>query len=108
MEKIKLDWDSISYAIAKNRIKVILQNRDMKIEYVDLFSSASGDGYHVYVYTKNEIKNRFFYRRLWKDDGKRIVTDLLKPSGSPQDVLFQLKNLSGRNYKINFLDRFIP
>ena len=101
--KIKLDWDSIGYSEAIRRIRIIKQNPI--IEYLDLFASSSGDGYHVYLYTKSEV-NSLEYRDMYKDDGKRVVTDLLKRDESPKDVLFQYKILNGKKYQVEFIKRF--
>jgi len=89
---IGLDWDSIAYYEARKRIDDIIKN-DF-VDYIDLFESPSGEGYHVKVYTKQYFPytKRLQLRQSWKDDGKRIVTDLLKSNQAPKEVLFYKKS----------------
>lgn len=103
MNLIKLDWDSISYCVAVQRIEKIIEQS--KIIYADLFSSPSGDGFHVYIYTLEKL-DALQFRQKWKDDGKRIITDILKPDNAPKDVLFQWKYINGKKYESEFMKRF--
>ena len=104
---IGLDWDNIAYSIAKERIDFILKY-DF-IDYIDLFESPNGEGYHARIYTKYFIpyEQRLRYRQQWKDDGRRIVTDLLKADSSPKEVLFNCKIYNGTEHKEIFIEKFI-
>ena len=103
---IGLDWDNIAYSIAKERVDFILKY-DF-IDYIDLFESPNGEGYHARIYTKYPIpyEQRLRYRQQWKDDGRRIVTDLLKADSSPKEVLFNCKIYNGQEHKEIFMEKF--
>jgi len=56
---------------------------------LDIFESASGSGYHLYIETTKDLNfsQKILYRKLFKDDGQRIVFDLMKTERL-KDILF--------------------
>ena len=89
---IQLDWDSIAYSLAKEQLSVIMDHPN--VDGWELYESPGGDGYHAYVYLLIDVLEEESYRlrQMWKDDGKRIVMDVLfRPDDVPHDVLFQKK-----------------
>ena len=75
---IKLDYDSIAFSTLMKRIDFIKKNPITKS--IKIFQSPSLDGFHIYIIPTKELtwNEKIYYRKLFKDDGQRIVLDLLK------------------------------
>ena len=87
---LKLDYDFIAYDELKRRVDFI-KKYDV-IKSIKIFQSPSCNGYHLYIETTKELNwnEKIKYRKLFKDDGQRIVFDLLKKE-ELKDVLFSLR-----------------
>ena len=88
---IRLDWDKISYSVALERIEKIKKN--IAVKSIELRESPSGNGYHVYIHTWWFIHYSLVWRlrRAWKDDGNRLVKDVMNKKAKFRDVMFQSK-----------------
>lgn len=96
IKRISLDWDNITREEAERRIKYI--SSYTCIESIRLMLSPC-DGYHCYVILSFAVPDHIAlrYRRDWKDDGNRIITDLLyRPHF--QSILFQKKHLKSGDW----------
>ena len=91
---LKLDYDFIAYDELKRRVDFI-KKYDV-IKSIKIFQSPSCNGYHLYIETTKELNwnEKIKYRKLFKDDGQRIVLDLLKKE-ELKDVLFSLRYNNG-------------
>ena len=91
---LKLDYDFIAYDELKRRVDFI-KKYDV-IKSIKIFQSPSCNGYHLYIETTKELNwnEKIKYRKLFKDDGQRIVFDLLKKE-ELKDVLFSLRYNNG-------------
>jgi hypothetical protein len=91
---LKLDYDYIAYDELKRRVDFI-KKYDV-IKSIKIFQSPSCNGYHLYIETNKELNwnEKIKYRKLFKDDGQRIVLDLLKKE-ELKDVLFSLRYNNG-------------
>ena len=100
---IKLDYDNISFSILNERLNFIKNNPIVKS--IKIFQSPSLDGFHIYITTTKELtwNEKIYYRKLFKDDGQRIVFDLLKFEQC-KDVLFQIRMKRGMIFKEIFID----
>ncbi len=89
--QIKLDWDNIAFKEAERRIELI--KKEGLVESINLRESATQKGYHAIVKTYHYIPvtARYRYRRMWKDDGFRLVGDIMNKSAYFRDVLFDYK-----------------
>lgn len=103
---ITLDYDNIAYSELKKRINYILKSPICKS--VLIYQSTSCDGYHVYVKTTRKLNfnHRIQYRKLFKDDGTRIVLDLLKDEQC-KEVLFSIRRKKGIKFERIFLEEII-
>ena len=88
---ITLDWDNINYEEASKRIGEILV--DISVKSVEVRASPSLGGFHIYIETSpiNE-QLAINLRRLWRDDGRRILGDLLAPKAIYREVMFVYKS----------------
>ena len=75
---------------------------------LDIFESPSGSGYHLYIKTSRDLNfsQKILYRKLFKDDGQRIVFDLLKRERL-KDVLFSQRINKGIITKEVFILRVV-
>ena len=103
IDMIKLDYDNISFSILNERLNFIKNNPIVKS--IKIFQSPSLDGFHIYITTTKELtwNEKIYYRKLFKDDGQRIVFDLLKFEQC-KDVLFQLRMKRGMIFKEIFIE----
>ena len=87
---LKLDYDYIAYSELMRRVEFI--RADPICKTIDIRQSPSCNGYHLYIETTRELNwnETIEYRKLFKDDGQRIVLDLLKTENC-KDVLFSLR-----------------
>ena len=100
---IKLDYDNISFSTLNKRIEFIKNNPITKS--IKIFQSPSLDGFHIYIKPTKELtwNEKIYYRKLFKDDGQRIVLDLLKKE-QEKDVLFQMRMRKGIIVKEIFVE----
>ncbi len=86
-----------------NRISTI--KKDKIVNTIQIFQSPKGDGYHIYIKENYPLtfEQKIHYRRIWKDDPKRIIIDLLKVGKEPTDVMFKYKYQRGIKYSETFI-----
>ena len=103
IDMIKLDYDNISFSILYERLDFIKKNSIVKS--IKIYQSPSLDGFHIYITTKEHLNfnETIYYRKIWKDDGQRIIYDLLKYEQC-KDVLFQLRMKRGMIFKEIFIE----
>lgn len=103
---IKIDYDNIAYSELNKRLEFIKSNPITKS--IKIFQSPSLDGFHLYVTPTKELtwNEKIYYRNLFKDDGQRIVFDLLKYEQC-KDVLFQMRMKKGMIFKEIFIEEII-
>ena len=91
---IRLDWDSITLGECRRRVQLILSYSQVAEVKVCL---SPTDGFHIYVSTLYELNPMAVIRlrNEWKDDGNRLVKDLLELGASHRDVLFKYKYKNG-------------
>ena len=89
-----LDWDNISINEADQRITFIINNYPeiIKIEFLQ----SATKGFHVICTCCNKV-NVAQYRNELKDDGVRLVHDLIDRIDKPylHDILWQEKTING-------------
>lgn len=104
---IKLDFDNIAYQELMNRIDFI--KKDKIVKEIEIYQSTSLDGYHVYVKVDKELSfmEKMPYRKKWRDDGQRIVMDILKDDEKLKDVLFSYRMKKGKIIPRIFIKRVI-
>ena len=88
--QIRLDWDDITWSECRERLSQIKEVHLVK--QIELrFSPKSG--FHIIVssYFNLPITRVWHLRRLWHDDGNRLVMDILHYPAYYRDVLFQRK-----------------
>ena len=75
---------------------------------IKIFQSPSLDGFHIYIIPTKELtwNEKIYYRKLFKDDGQRIVLDLLKDE-QLKDVIFQLRIKKGMVFKEIFIEEIV-
>jgi len=75
---------------------------------IQIYQSPSCNGYHLYISTTRKLNfsQRIQYRKLFKDDGQRIVFDLLKDE-QLKDVLFSLRYNKGIITKEIFIQQVV-
>ena len=90
MNQIRLDWDDITWSECRNRIESLKQ--ESIVQSIELLFSAKS-GFHIYVnsYFHLPIQRIWYLRRLWKDDGNRLVMDVLHFPAYYRDVMFRKK-----------------
>ena len=93
--EICLDWDLIALAEALERIERIKLNNTIK--QITLYESASQKGYHCICETYYYMNPTLVYilRRAWKDDGDKLVEDVMYKSAPFREVLFSYKVIKG-------------
>lgn len=103
---IKLDYDNISFSILYERLDFIKNNPIVKS--IKIYQSPSLDGFHIYITTSKELtwNEKIEYRKLFKDDGQRIVFDILKDEQC-KDVLFQIRMKRGMIFKEIFIEEIV-
>jgi len=89
---ITIDYDNIAYTELMSRIEFIKNNLITKS--IKIYQSPSCDGYHLYIETTRRLNfsQRVQYRKLFKDDGQRIVFDLLKDEQCKEVLFSQRRN----------------
>ena len=88
--KVRLDWDDITWEQCRSRIEQI--KSDSLVQQVELRLSPRS-GFHIIVssYFNLPITRIWYLRRLWWDDGNRLVLDILFYPKYFRDVLFRKK-----------------
>ena len=91
---IRLDWDDITLEEARKRVQQIL--KDLLVLELKLCLSPTS-GFHVYVETLYELPTSAVIRlrNEWKDDGTRLVKDILSWGTPYRDVMFNYKVKGG-------------
>lgn len=90
MNQIRLDWDDITWDDCRARLLVIKE--ELLVQCIELrFSPRSGFHVMVSLYTDLPITRIWYLRRLWGDDGNRLVQDVLNYPRHYRDVLFKKK-----------------
>lgn len=89
---LTLDWDDITYAEAERRIDYIFDNYSNVRKLV--LSQSPLSGYHVRLYLYGDT-NIALMRRAFKDDGRRLVHDLLNRPYYIHDILWSRKTVQG-------------
>lgn len=90
MNQIRLDWDDITWSECRERLSLIKAMQ--LVQSIEIrFSPRSG--FHILVSSYHHLHHtRIWYlRRLWRDDGNRLVNDILYYPAYFRDVLFQKK-----------------
>ena len=103
---LKLDYDYIAYTELMRRVKFI--RADPIFKSIKIMQSPSCNGYHLYIETTRELdwNETIQYRKMFKDDGQRIVLDLLKDE-QLKDVLFSLRYNKGIITKEIFIQQVV-
>ena len=103
---LKLDYDYIAYTELMRRVEFI--KKDSIFKSIKIMQRPSCNGYHLYVETTRELNwnETIQYRKMFKDDGQRIVLDLLKEE-QLKDVLFSLRYNKGIITKEIFIQQVV-
>ena len=103
---IKLDYDDIAFDTLMKRVEFIKNNPICKS--LKIMQSPSMDGFHIYIKPTKDLtwEEKIYYRNLFKDDGQRIVFDLLKYEQC-KDVLFQMRVKKGIKFKEVFIEEIV-
>jgi pyruvate formate-lyase activating enzyme-like uncharacterized protein len=92
---LSLDLDGVSEKIMCGKLGILRVL--FPDETILSRKSASGEGYHILVYTDMRYEDEIQYRRLLGDDEMRIMFDLNRHvSGIPEQVLFDEKIRNGK------------
>lgn len=83
-KRIGLDWDDIPLAEMEQRIDSII-GREVGLEKVQIYRSASGKGYHVILWYNKPHYNIATREKYW-DDPQRIRISKIKIRQGHQDV----------------------
>lgn len=101
---ITLDWDDISINEAKRRIDWIRK------EYISIqklvLSQSPLSGFHVRISFYNAVLIAKMRRNL-KDDGNRLVNDLLNRPNHIHDILWVRKNYQGWAWEEKKIEEWI-
>ena len=86
-----------------------LIKKDKIVQFIDIYQSTSLDGYHLYVTTNKKLSfiEKMPYRKKWRDDGQRIVMDLLKDDEKLKDVLFSYRMKKGKIIDRIFIEQVV-
>lgn len=89
---ITIDYDYIAYTELMRRVEFI--KKDSICKSIEIYQSPSCNGYHLYVSTTRKLNfsERVQYRKMFKDDGQRIVFDLLKDEQCKEVLFSQRRN----------------
>jgi len=87
-----LDWDNISIDEAHSRLNFIFENYS-NIKKIVLYMSPT-KGFHCRVWCYGTT-NIAMMRNELKDDGRRLVNDILNRPDNIHDILWTRKALSG-------------
>ena len=103
---LKLDYDYIAYTELMRRVEFI--KKDSIFKSIKIMQSPSCNGYHLYVETTRKLNwnETIQYRKMFKDDGQRIVFDLLKTERL-KDILFSQRINKGIITKEVFILRVV-
>ena len=103
---ITIDYDYISYEPLMKKVEFIKNNPICK--RITIYQSPSCNGYHLYIETTRKLNwnERIEYRKLFGDDGQRIVFDLLKDEQC-KEVLFSKRFHKGIVTKEIFIEQVI-
>ena len=93
---ITLDWDNIGIDEEKKRIDLICKEHPNFTRLVLSFSPTKG--WHCRVNFNYFVHNASL-RRRYKDDGRRLVNDLLNRDNHAHNILWTRKVIQGKVYK---------
>lgn len=85
-----LDWDNISIDEAYRRVDYIKKN--LKSLRMLKLSLSGTKGFHVRVYC-NGLIHVANMRKIFKDDGRRLVNDIFNRSDGIHDILWSRKTV---------------
>ena len=104
---ITLDYDNIVWNECHERINFILNDRK-DILKIQVYNSPLHDGYHLYVFMCDYIQweEIMYLRRRWKDDGRRMVIDLMKTVPETKMIMFRSKTRKGYKFNEIFIGEF--
>lgn len=93
---IRLDWDDITFSECKRRIAILKQ--DPLVRTLELRLSPQS-GFHIILslFLTLSRYEEFLLRRSWKDDGNRLVKDVMNQTYF-RDVLFHYKVMAGTTW----------
>ena len=86
-----LDWDDITTRELEGRLREIARHPMVKSVS---FRSSANSGYHIQVRTYEEVEI-LRLRRRFRDDGRRIVNDILNRPPHIHDILWDSKRIDG-------------
>ena len=89
---LTLDWDNIGIEEAFKRVGYILANHTNVRKLVLSFSGFKGFHVRVYLYGNSNI---VLLRKAWKDDGNRLINDILNRDDNTHDILWTRKVVDG-------------
>ena len=90
---ITLDWDNISIDEAKRRVYFILMEHPDLQELV--LSLSATKGFHCRVTFNYHVHNASL-RRRYKDDGRRLVNDIINRDNNAHNILWHRKVVQGQ------------
>lgn len=96
--EITLDWDNCSITEARQRIAVIKEFWAVK---TIMWRFSATKGLHVKVKFNYPLSKwqALKLRQIWKDDGNRIVLDVMGRGARPPMVLWDSKYKKGFEFK---------
>ena len=89
---LTLDWDRITEDEALLRCAYIWNRWRFMIARLKL-SMSPCNGYHVRIWTYTKVLVAK-WRRLWKDDGRRLIHDLIDNPDHIHDILWNEKDVT--------------
>ena len=101
---ITLDWDNISIDEANKRMQYILDNYANVKQFVLSLSPTKGFHCRITLYSASNVAR---LRKEWKDDGRRLVNDLLNRPDRIHDILWSRKTLYGITWEEKELTTYV-
>jgi hypothetical protein len=89
---LTLDWDNISIDEAYARVKYICSNYANVRKLVLSLSPTKGFHVRISLYSNTNVA---LMRRALKDDGNRLIHDILNRPDNIHDILWSGKTVSG-------------
>ena len=93
-KRITLDWDFSQFSQLRKYLKYILTEiqKDYPFKKLKVWTSPS-KGFHVEIFFKDPV-NIAFMRNILKDDGTRLLMDIMQPR-TQHDILWSYKTING-------------
>ena len=89
---LTLDWDRITLDEALLRCAYIWARWNFMLSRLKL-SMSPCNGYHVRIWTNNKV-NVAKWRRIFRDDGRRLIHDLMDNPDHIHDILWNEKQVT--------------